>query len=278
MLNSKSLKKGSENLLINCANLSSSDKLLIISEDKKFQWYDNDVALYLYKEAKNFGIRSEFLNVGEPDNENKDQLKSIMSNFDCTIFFARMGDQDRFEKNFFKTKRVMSYIKNIKSLASSFACVNHLAMLEIKKIINDLIFNSHEIEITCPLGTKVHGTVNKNKLIEDNEVGVIRFPTVVNAPVLADNFTGEVCLSKYLTSTGSKVYKPDYLKLEDPIIVSFNKGKIEDFIGKSKQVSLVKNHYEYVSKGLYSVTTISFALLVNSCIPITDAKADIFTM
>ncbi len=247
MSNITNLKKGSHNLLINCANLKQSDKLLIISEDEKFGWYNNDIANFVFNDAKSRGINSEFLNVGEPTNNNKDELKAKINEFDCTIFFARIGDQDRFENNTFKNKRVMCYVKNNKSLASSFGNTHHHAMLEIKGVVNSLIYKSNKIEITCPLGTKIYGTINKTKSLENNDVSVLRFPAVVPAPILASNFSGEVFLKGYLTSTGSKVYKPDNIKLQSPVTVSLDNGKISKINGNPKDVSKVKNHYHYVS-------------------------------
>ena len=51
----------------------------------------------------------DILYVGEPTNDNKKELKSKINEYDCAIFFARIGDQDRFENNSFKNKRVMCF-------------------------------------------------------------------------------------------------------------------------------------------------------------------------
>ena len=248
MSNVSNLKKGTNNLLTNCANLQVYEKLLIISEDEKFGWYKNDISEFVYNDAKNRGINVDILYVGEPTNDAKNELKSKINEYDCTIFFARIGDQDRFESVSFKNKRVMCYVKSNKSLASSFGCTHHHAMLEIKNVINKLIFKSNKIEITCPLGTKVSGKINTFKPIEENEVSVLRFPAVVPAPVLANSFSGEVFLNNYLTSTGSKVYKPNYVKLDKPVMVILDKGKIIKLSGDPKDVYKVENHYKYVSK------------------------------
>ena len=64
----------------------------------------------------------------------------------------------------------MCYVKNTKSLASSFGCNHHHAMLEMKEVINKLILKSNQIEITCPLGTKVNGKLNAITSIKKNEV------------------------------------------------------------------------------------------------------------
>ena len=92
MVDLKKLKKGSQNILINCANLCKSDRLLIISEDEKFGWYKNDIAKFIYNEASNLGIKTDFLIVGEPKNDNKNKLKTIVNKYDCTICYERHFD------------------------------------------------------------------------------------------------------------------------------------------------------------------------------------------
>ena len=247
MLTSEKLKKSSHNLLINCANLSSNQSLLIISEDEKYGWYSKDVTEVIYNEANNLGIKSDILEVGKPNNKSKDKLKEIIDAYDCTIFFARLGDQDRFESDFFKSKRVMSYIKSTESLLSSFGSTNYHGMQELKEVINTLMLQSNEIEITCPLGTKISGRINKNQFINNTEVSVLRFPVVVTVPILADHFSGKIVLTDYLTSTGSKVYEPNNIKLEEPVIVTVNNGKIANFSGDTQTIKKIENHYSQIS-------------------------------
>ena len=247
MGNSEKLSKGCHNILINCANLSESQTLLIIREKEEFGWYKKDISETIYSEAKSMGLRPEILEVGEPENDAKNKLAEIINEYDCTIFFARVGDQDRFEKSSFKTKRVMSYVKSKKSLMSSFGSTNHFALLELKNVINKLMMDSNYIEILCPLGTNVFGKINKSTTLESGEVGVLRFPVVVPAPILANNFSGKVALSNYLTPTGSKVYEPNSLKLNKTIFAFLENGKIVSFEGDKKTVDDVENHYTRIS-------------------------------
>ena len=131
----------------------------------------------------------------------------------------------------------MSYVRSNESLFSLFGSTNYNAMRELKKVIDNLILSSNMIEITCPLGTEIVGTITETQSkINNNDVSVIRFPVVIHSPILANNFSGKVILSKYLTPTGSKVYKPNYLKLDKPVNVIIKNGKIINFLGETKQV------------------------------------------
>ncbi len=248
-MDTKLLNKSINNLLNNCAKLNENDTLLIISEDSKFGWYDKDISIAIYDYAKNkLGLSTELLIVGEPKNNAKNTLEKIIDNYDCAIFFARIGDQERFEKPSSNTKRIMSYVRNIDSLCSLFASTNYEEMKKFKDVINKIIFDAVNIEISCPLGTNLKGTVDKKNINLNKDTSVVRFPVVVPLPILAKNFSGEVVLDGYLTSTGSKVYEPISLKIESPVTAIILNGKIANLNGEKKVVEKIEKHYETVSK------------------------------
>ena len=248
-MDKKLLNKSINNLLNNCAELNENDTLLVISEDSKFGWYDKDISIAVYDYAKNkLGLSTELLIVGEPKNNAKDTLEKIIDNYDCAIFFARIGDQERFEKPLSNTKRIMSYVRNIDSLCSLFASTNYEEMKKFKDVINKIIFDADNIEISCPLGTNLKGTIDKKNINQNKDTSVVRFPVVVPSPILAKNFSGEVVLDGYLTSTGSKVYEPISLKIESPVTATILNGKIANLNGEKKVVEKIVKHYETVSK------------------------------
>ena len=248
-MDKKLLNKSINNLLNNCAELNENDTLLVISEDSKFGWYDKDISIAVYDYAKNkLGLSTELLIVGEPKNNAKNTIEKIIDNYDCAIFFARIGDQERFEKPLSNTKRIMSYVRNIDSLCSLFASTNYEEMQRFKDVINKIIFDADNIEISCPLGTNLKGTIDKKNINQNKDTSVVRFPVVVPSPILAKNFSGEVVLDGYLTSTGSKVYEPISLKIESPVTATILKGKIANLNGEKKVVEKIEKHYETVSK------------------------------
>ena len=248
-MDKKLLNKSINNLLNNCAELNENDTLLIISEDSKFGWYDKDISIAVYDYAKNkLGLSTELLVVGEPKNNAKNTIEKIIDNYDCAIFFARIGDQERFEKPLSNTKRIMSYVRNIDSLCSLFASTNYEEMRRFKDVINKIIFDADNIEISCPLGTNLKGTIDKKNINQNKDTSVVRFPVVVPSPILAKNFSGEVVLDGYLTSTGSKVYEPISLKIESPVTATILNGKIANLNGEKKVVEKIEKHYQTVSK------------------------------
>ena len=66
---SKKLWIGSHNILVNCAELSKGDKLLILAEDSSLGWYDSDVSYEVEKVAKDLGINTILKKIGGTRND-----------------------------------------------------------------------------------------------------------------------------------------------------------------------------------------------------------------
>ena len=248
MLSQANISQGVQNLLFNCAELEAGDKLLLVLERARFGWYKEEVVKAVVKTASLFGIIPKILEVNAPENQSLEEVESIISEYDCTIFFARIGDQNRFEKHKIKAKRVMCYARSVEALGSLFGTINHKAMLELKETINSLFLNSKNIEVKCPLGTNLSGKMLNSSYYTFRDVTVYRFPMLVPMPILASSFSGNVIISKYLTSTGSQAYQPNSLKLSNLLTVKILKGRIDEVVGSNNDVKNFKKHYEFVSK------------------------------
>ena len=135
MINSKNLSAGIDNLLFNCAKLYSGDDLLIIREKESLGWYKNDISEVVTTAAIKKGIKTSIIDVGKPDNSEKKSLIKEVNEHSCTIFFARIGDQDRFEEKKYATKRVMSYVRSAESLSSTFGTTNYHSNIALKNSI-----------------------------------------------------------------------------------------------------------------------------------------------
>ena len=141
----------------------------------------------------------------------------------------------------------MSYARNCESLASIFGTLDYNLNILIKDAIDRLIENSNRIEINCPLGTNLIGKISQDNS-EVKEVSVLRFPILVPKPVNAKSFSGKVVLNNYLTSTGSRVYTPNFIKINGEITIYIENGSITDIQGTSDDVNNIINHYTYVSQ------------------------------
>lgn len=237
---------GARNLLINCASLSKSESLLVISENPDLGWYDGKTADFLIEVAKDLGINTTKVAVGSPENVRCPNLSKMIDNHDCTIFFSRIGDQDRFSHPIQGTRSVMCYIRDMEMLASPFGTADYGAIRDLKKAIDTVLEEAHYIEITCPLGTNLISNTSHNGTPKE-DVGVLRFPLGVPTPVGAATFSGTLVMDRYLAPTGSRVYDPPFVKLDEPVFAIVDMGRIVDFSGPEGTVRSVKEHYSRVS-------------------------------
>ena len=239
---------GARNLLLNCAGLSAGDELLIIHEDPAFGWHDLDAPRAVARAAEALGMHPRFLMVGAPGNDPDPVVEAAMEDAPCVVFFARIGDQDRFGEPDPKRRKVMSYARRAESLGSAFAMTDHNAMLALKSAVNHALRKAAHIRITCPLGTDIAGITPAPDPDGPQDVTMQRFPVGVPMPLGAQTLDGEVVLARYLTPTGSKVYDPAWLELPRPVTAQVGQGRIMRFDGAPQDTAAIQSHYTTVSR------------------------------
>lgn len=239
--------EGARNMLVNCAGLEKGADLLIVREWPELGWYDRDAPAVVAREAEAMGIKVSRLSVGGPGNVRSSAVAEAVAKYDCAIFFARIGDQDRFAEPEPGKTIVMSYIRDAGMLGSSYGRVDHRALKALKDAIDDVLLNARSIEITCPLGTELSGGVPASAREERADVSVRRFPLGVPQPVDACLFSGRVALAHYLTPTGSKVYEPAHIEIEQPVFATVDRGRLGDIEGDPETVRRVREHHDTVA-------------------------------
>ncbi|GJL81709.1 MAG: hypothetical protein DHS20C01_13430 [marine bacterium B5-7] len=245
------LSEGARNLLINCANVTRDMRILIVCEDPTLGWYDRTGPAAVEIIARDLGLDVTTITCGPPGNDRDPSIDEAIAKHDCIIFFARIGDQDRFSDPPAGTTWVMSYARTAWMLASAYGRTDHLAMVDVKNAVDKVLQDSTTIEISCPLGTSVQGhpkQSSKNPTSATRDTGIRRFPLGVPQPVSAADFSGEVIIARYLTPTGSGVYEPPSLQLESQVCAVVNNGHIIEFTGDTTEVKRVEAHYRSVAK------------------------------
>ena len=240
------LRDGARNLLFECGQFVSGDRLLIVCEDPALGWYDAEAPRAVAEEARRCGMDVEIVRTGAPTNSRDDNVSAIVQAHRNIVYFARLGDQDRFGEARGKNQ-VMTYVRSAAMLASDYGCASHRAMMALKDAVNRTLLAAELIEITCPRGTRVSGTVSQTQS-DGGDVSVRRFPMGVPVPLLAEPFSGDVVLADYLTPTGSRVYEPPCLALDEPVIAKLDRGRIAGLSGPARSVAAVRAHYELVSR------------------------------
>ena len=239
--------QGAHNLLVNCAQLKSHESLLIISEDPNLGWYDAAAPRLIAEGARKLGIEPAIIHVGRPENEIDPAVKAAVGAHDCTVYFARIGDQDRFGELPPGKRSVMCYIRDAQMLATNYARADYPAFRAIKNAIDEILLEAQQIELTCPLGTQLTGRATPEIRKEKTDVSVLRFPLGVPLPLDASLFSGQVALAHFLTPTGSKSYHPANLILDTTTFASVENGRITGFSGEDQQVAKIEQHYDRVA-------------------------------
>ena len=243
------LKQAVENLLFQCAGLNGNDPVLIVAENPQLGWYDNQVATVVLEKALALGLKAEILKVDGPEATLNHTQATKIEDHRNVIYFARIGDQDRFVDCSADKSNVMCYVRDVQMLQSAFGYTPYQALIALKDAINDVLWTAKKIEIRCPLGTYLSGSVQYQSS-SSKDVTIKRFPLGVFKPVSAAGFSGQVALNRYLTSTGSQVYQPSAIEIEKPVIAKVESGQLIRFDGDQDTVSRVQSHYQMVSDQL----------------------------
>jgi hypothetical protein len=241
------LEVGAANLVTGCAGITSGQKVLVVAEDPALGWFDEIAPRAVAETARRLGAEVAIMPVGDPANAPPPGLAGAVADADVVIYFARIGDQDRFVDDGSGALRVVSYARTARALASVFGRRDHRKMLELKRRVDHAFQGVDDIEISCPLGTRLRGP-GPAEVSKVPDVAVRRFPMCVPSPVSAQGFSGEVVLAEYLTPTGSRVYYPPWLALPEPVIAEVENGRIVGFRGAPAIVERVEAHYAAVAE------------------------------
>lgn len=242
------LAEGARNLLFGCAGFVPGDEVLVVREDPACGWYDRAAPDAVVAEARTAGLKVTVADTGPPCARGGDRVAELLADHPNAIFFARIGDQNRFGELDGGRKLVMSYARTEEALSSPFGRIDHRAMAGLKSAVDDVLRSARNVAITCPHGTALSGELAPDGRDADGEVSVHRFPLGVPRPVSARALSGEVCISRPLTPTGSGVYEPACLRLESLVAIRVEEGRIVGFDGGADDVDAIRQHYERVAR------------------------------
>jgi len=246
-MNRTDIEKGAHNLLVNCAELKPDESLLILCEDPALGWYDAAAPQAIAEYARVLGVEPTMMQVGCPQNEPDASIGAAINAHDCTIYFARLGDQGRFDDLPEGKRSVMCYIRDLAMLASPAGTLPYAAFKALKQAVDQVLVTAEQISIVCPKGTQYSGQASTENRQARVDVSVRRFPLGVHMPICASGFSGRVALSEYLTPTGSKCYEPPSVPLSGVTFAQVQQGRIVGFLGQPDQVERIGRHYDMVA-------------------------------
>ncbi|WP_170789168.1 hypothetical protein [Ruegeria lacuscaerulensis] len=243
-------KAGAENLLFNCAGLSSGDHLLVLREDPDYAYYDSEIADVIVECARQNGVRASVQTIPFDPMEARlpQSVVAEMKAADRTLFLSRTGDQLRFNPEITNIRPIMSYALDVEMLGSGFGSADYAGFVALKNAVNTALADATHIHVTCPLGTDFCGPGAAFPTASAADVSVTRFPMSVFAPVPSAGFSGVVIQDGFLVGTGSKFYEPYGCDLQEPLAVAFEDNRLTGFSGHPMDVHCAQMHYEKVGQ------------------------------
>ncbi|WMS44690.1 hypothetical protein RDV64_10015 [Acuticoccus sp. MNP-M23] len=239
------IRAGARNLLQDCAGFSPGDAVLIIAEDPALGWYDAAAPEAVAAEAARMGADVTLLTTAALEPGMDAAADSAIAAAGAVIYFARLGDRNRFAAQAEGQRVVVSYATRAENLASPFAATPHAAMTALKEAVDDVTFAASGIEVSCPRGTSLAGAPGPRR--EAVEVSVHRFPLAMPMPVPAAGFSGNIVLANALTPTGSTAYTPAVLPLQRPVAAVVEGGRLTALSGEPDDVAAVRGHIDHVA-------------------------------
>lgn len=240
------LEEGAANLLFGCAGLYAGQSLLIVREDPALGWYDAAAPLAVEALARRHRINTKTILTRALEEGEDGAVNAAEKDDDTVVYFARLGDRSRFNRDPSGRTVVMCYATTAALLGSRYGTAPYAATQALKTAIDSALFGASEIEVTCPLGTSVRGN-GGGASPGGADVTVRRFPLGVPTPIPAAAFTGMVALARYLTPTGSKVYEPASLHLPSVVMAEISGGRMTGLTGDPAVVDAIKAHYRAVA-------------------------------
>ena len=244
------LKTATHNLLVHCARLEPGDRIVVIREMAGQALYDRRAADAVARAAASMGIGATICEVPfqEEVTEFDAEVVALMADADCSIFFARLGDQIRFKALPKGARAVVSYALDLDMLASPFSTAHYDAFAALKLAIDRMMGAARQIRVTCPRGTDFSGPGFGRGETDKVDVTVARFPMSVFAPVPADAFSGQVALAGFLMGTGSRYYSPYGRAFDHRVTAHFKRGRLIGFSGEADDVAAAEAHYDAISE------------------------------
>jgi len=198
------VSEGALSLLRNCVGATEGDRLLIVEEAADAGYYDPLAPGLAASAGRAMGLHVYETQAPPGINNPEDMAVFVNSlrGFDHVIFFARVGDQIRFNSVESLPPATMCYTLDSTKLDSDFATACHHGLCKIKEALDAVFVRAREVRVTCPLGTDYVGNFTSARKAT-TDVNIKRFPTLIPKPVPALGFEGKVVLSRFLTGTGS---------------------------------------------------------------------------
>ncbi len=248
---SPDLASGIENLLKRCAQIKPGHKLLLVGEAGKNAYYGDGLCEAVKRTADDLGVTAT-VHYAKPvadASDISDHLSEEMSLSDAVVFFSRLGDQTRFSASPGAGKKVMCYTLTTAHLSAPFATLDHEKMTAMLQLLETRIRSASHYRIVTRCGTDLVGEIISDGCIAPSkEFHVELFPVMIFRPVNCHNLSGDLTISRFLTSTSTRAYDNSVLMIEYPVTARVENSIITSLKGDKETVRRIERQLERAAK------------------------------
>ncbi len=246
-LNPVDLAAGVSNLLHRCVQIQAGERLLLLGESGESSYYDDDLCEIVGREAEKLGVAVRILHT-EPviDSESvSDQVAQEMSTSDAVVLFSRFGDQTRFWPSPGEGRKVMCYTLTKAHLAAPFAMIDHKKMKQMLQILEASIHSASHYRIETPEGTNLAGEIISDGARSPSKAFHVElFPVMIFEPINCCNLSGELVISRFITSTSTRAYEDSVLMVESPVTACVEDSVIASMKGDDQTICRIVQQLE----------------------------------
>ncbi len=241
------LADGIRNLLLRCVRVRPGQRLLLVGEAGEDVYYDAKLCLAVKRVADRLGAVTKVL-YAEPVVDGtrvSDQVSREMKLSEAVVFFSRLGDQIRFLPSSVEAKKVMCYTLTEAHLQASFATLDHEKMTQMLQLIESSIHCASHYRIETADGTNLIGEIVADTDSKPTKTfHVDLFPVMIFEPIVCHNLSGDLTISRFITSTSTRAYDDSVLMIDSPVSARVENSTITSLNGDSRTTCRIVQQLE----------------------------------
>lgn len=231
------MTEGIHNLLLRCVRIKTGQRLLLVGEAGDDVYYDAELCLAVKRVADELGAVTEVI-YAKPVVDAmsvSDQISREMLLSDVVVFFSRLGDQARFSSSPGEGKKVMCYTLTKAHLSAPFAALDHERMTQMLRLLETSIHSASHYQLETRDGTNLTGEIISSAFSKPSKTFHVElFPVMTFEPIKCNNVSGDLNISRFITSTSTRAYNQSVLMIDSPVRARVENSIITSMDGNNK--------------------------------------------
>ena len=243
------LEAGVRNLLFQCADIKTGERLLLVGEKDCQPFFDPKLCDVVAAVARSHGIDTTILLAlpGNDASEFPEAVSSAMQTADVSLFFSRLGDQVRFIDSPGPGRKIMSYTLTLEHLGAWFSNIDFRVMKQIHDHLLDQIMQSTVYSIKAKNGTDLKATIRQTSSAKKpaiSEFSLELFPVMIFPPVNFFDLHGRLVMEHFLLSSSTRAYADSEFYFDSPVTAIVEMSRMIDFEGDQQLIKRLKKQLE----------------------------------